>query len=185
MSLTLKETPITGMVLVQGQPFRDRRGFFYRAFCDQQLASVLGGRIIRQINISQTMEIGAIRGLHFQTPPATEMKLVRCLRGRVWDVVVDLREGSKTFLEWHGVELEPNASIMVVIPEGCAHGFQVLETGSELLYLHTAPYTPTAEGGLRYNDPRLGISWPLVPTDLSQRDQTHPLLADEFSGISL
>ncbi|HNQ76927.1 MAG TPA: dTDP-4-dehydrorhamnose 3,5-epimerase, partial [Pseudothauera hydrothermalis] len=107
------------------------------------------------------------------------------LKGRVWDVAVDLRANSPTFLRWHAEELTPENHRMMVIPEGFAHGFQVLESGSELLYLHTAFYVPTAEGGVRYNDPRLAIPWPLPVSDLSDRDASHPLLAPNFSGIVL
>ncbi len=109
-------------------------------------------------------------------PPHAEMKLVRCLRGRVWDVAVDLRAESPTFLHWHAEELSPDNHRMVVIPEGCAHGFQVLTPDSELLYLHTAFYAPDAEGGVRHDDPALGIRWPLPVTDLSPRDRSHPLI---------
>jgi dTDP-4-dehydrorhamnose 3,5-epimerase len=112
------------------------------------------------------------------------MKLIRCLKGKIWDVAVDLRCGSPTFLQWHAEELTPHNAKLFVLPEGCAHGFQVLEPDSELLYLHTAPYHPKAEGGVAWNDPRLAISWPLPPVDLSQRDNNHPWLALNFEGIT-
>jgi len=127
--------------------------------------------------------VGAIRGMHFQYPPFAEMKLIRCIRGRVLDVAVDLRTDSQTFLQWHAQELSSDNLQMMVVPEGCAHGFQVMEPDSELLYLHTAMYHKPSEGGLRYNDPQLSISWPLPVTDISHRDQSHPLLADSFPGI--
>jgi dTDP-4-dehydrorhamnose 3,5-epimerase len=176
-------TPIVGVVAIQTIPFRDSRGAFYRAFCDQELASILINRPICQVNMSLTEMVGAIRGLHFQYPPDAEMKLIRCLRGRVWDVAVDLRQDSPTFLHWHGVELSPENAMMMVIPEGCAHGFQVLATSSELLYLHTSPYQPKSEGGIRYNDPVIDIDWPMAATDLSERDISHPLLSKDFTGI--
>jgi dTDP-4-dehydrorhamnose 3,5-epimerase len=113
------------------------------------------------------------------------MKLVRCLKGRVWDVSVDLRHNSPTFLHWHAEELTPINCRMLVIPEGFAHGFQVLEPESELLYLHTAFYTPGSESGLHYNDPLLAINWPLLVTDLSPRDAMHPFIKSDFSGIAL
>jgi dTDP-4-dehydrorhamnose 3,5-epimerase len=109
---------------------------------------------------------------------------VRCFKGRVWDVAVDLRAGSPTFLQWHAEELSSENARMLVIPEGCAHGFQVLEPGSELLYLHTAFYSPEAEGGVSCNDPRLGITWPLPVADLSHRDSSLPLIAADYSGIA-
>ncbi len=119
------------------------------------------------------------------TPPFAEAKWVRCLRGRVFDVAVDLRRGSPTFLSHCAVELSPEAVNALFIPEGCAHGFQVLEPDSELLYLHTAPYTPDHEGGLRWDDPALDIAWPLAVTDISERDRSHPLLDADFRGIAL
>jgi len=138
-----------------------------------------------QINHSRTATVGAVRGLHFQNPPHAEMKLVRCLKGRVWDVAVDVRRDSPTFLCWHGEELIPADLRMMVIPEGFAHGFQVLEPDSELLYLHTASYAPGVERGLRYDDPALGIAWPLAATELSARDAKHPIIGADFRGLPL
>lgn len=183
----MKITPlaIQGAALVRGEPFADDRGAFARLFCVDALADVFGQRAVVQANHSRTRAVGALRGLHFQHAPHAEMKLVRCLRGRVWDVLVDLRAGSRTFLQWHAEELSPGNAAMLVIPEGCAHGFQVLEADSELLYLHTAPYTPQAEGGVRHDDPALCIRWPMPVTDLSARDRSHPFLGAGFTGLSL
>ena len=111
------------------------------------------------------------------------MKIVRCLSGRVFDVVVDLRRGSATFLTWTGLELGEGDGKALIIPEGCAHGFQVLHANSELLYLHTAYYAPQSEGGVRYNDPRIQINWPLSPVDLSSKDFSRRLLSNTFDGI--
>ncbi|MEM5427384.1 dTDP-4-dehydrorhamnose 3,5-epimerase [Cupriavidus oxalaticus] len=183
--MNIEATSIDGVMVASGQAFSDHRGAFQRLYCDKELAGVLGGRRVVQVNHSRTVLTGAVRGMHYQFPPHAEMKLVRCLRGRVWDVAVDLREGSPTFLHWHAVELSPQNGRLLVIPEGCAHGFQTLEPESELLYLHTSHYAPQAEGGLRHDDPRLGIDWPLPVADLSQRDRSHPLLNSEFSGIKL
>lgn len=183
--MNIRQTGIAGAVVVEGTPHTDHRGAFSRIFCEQALTEVIGKRHIVQANHSRTDAVGAVRGMHFQHPPHAEMKLVRCIRGRVWDVVVDLRTGSPTFLQWHAEELDPVSSSMLIIPEGCAHGFQVLEADSELLYLHTAPYTPTAEGALRFDDPRLAIRWPLLVTDLSERDKKHALLTSDFVGISV
>lgn len=178
-------TPIAGVAVVETTPHADHRGAFARLFCQQELAPLTGRRNIVQINHSRTTHPGAVRGLHFQHPPHAEMKLVRCIRGHVWDVAVDLRAGSPTFLQWHAEELSAVNARMLVIPEGCAHGFQVLEADSELLYLHTAFYAPEAEGGLRHDDLRLGISWPRTVTDLSERDRSHPLLTADFAGLAL
>lgn len=178
-------TPIAGLLVVETMPYTDARGAFSRLFCDKELAPLISTRQIVQINHSRTTTVGAIRGLHFQHPPHAEMKLVRCLKGRVWDVAVDLRQHSPTFLHWHAEELTPENARMMVIPEGFGHGFQVLEPESELLYLHTAHYTPYAEEGLRYDDPYLGIDWPRKVTELSERDTKHSLIDTKFQGISL
>ena len=135
-----------------------------------------GDRVISQVNHSRTEVVGTVRGLHLQAPPHSEAKLVRCLRGRVWDVAVDLRPGSATWGRWHATELSPDRGNALLIPEGCAHGFQVLEAGSELLYLHSGAWVPEAETGVRFDDPQLAIQWPLPPLGLSGRDHGLPLL---------
>ena len=160
--LTVSAHPaIGGVHVVDSRAFFDERGAFGRLYCDHDLAGVIGPRRIVQINHSRTNTIGTVRGLHYQRAPHAEMKLVRCLKGKVWDVAVDLRAGSPTLLQWHAEELSAENCRMLVIPEGCAHGFQVLEEASELLYLHTAFYEPPAEGGIQPTDPALAIPWPL------------------------
>lgn len=183
--MKIRATNIPGAVVVEGKANTDNRGSFSRFFCEETLAKVIGQRRIIQINHSQTKMVGAVRGMHFQYPPHAELKIVRCIRGRVWDVLIDLRKGSPTFMFWHAEELSPETSRMLVIPEGCAHGFQVLEPDSELLYLHTAAYNPLAEGALRYDDPQLAICWPLPVMDLSERDKNHALLTRGFTGIEI
>lgn len=178
-------TDIAGVWVVKSTAFQDSRGAFARLFCARELQDILGQRTIVQINHSETHSVGAVRGLHFQHAPHAEMKIVRCLKGRVFDVAVDLRQGSATFLKWTAVELSPESGCALVIPEGCAHGFQVIEEGSQLLYLHTAFYTPDAEGAVRFDDPQINVAWPLVPTDLSARDQNHPYLEKNFKGLVL
>jgi dTDP-4-dehydrorhamnose 3,5-epimerase len=178
-----KATSISGLMVVKTETHSDHRGAFARLFCQDELEEYLASRNIVQINQSRTSAVGAVRGLHYQQPPQTEMKFVRCLKGKVWDVAVDLRAGSPTFLKWHAEELSENNMLMMVIPEGFAHGFQVLEDNSELLYLHTARYTPAAEGGIRPSDKMLAIDWPLSVQDLSDRDRNHPLLTSDFSGL--
>lgn len=177
-------TRIAGVLVVQSDRVEDERGAFARLFCEQELAGVVGARRIVQVNHSRTAAPGAVRGMHYQRAPHAEMKLVRCLRGRVWDVAVDLRAGSPTFLHWHAEELTPANGRMLVVPEGCAHGFQVLSPDSELLYLHTAAYDAAAEGGVHCLDPRLGIAWPLPVTGLSARDASHPPLDAGFAGLA-
>jgi dTDP-4-dehydrorhamnose 3,5-epimerase len=179
----VQETPISGAFVVTSRPFRDHRGQFARLFDQNLLRSIHEDRPIIQVNHSLTRQVGALRGLHFQSTPYAEAKWVRCLKGRVFDVAVDLRRGSSTFLRHAVVELSAKAANMFFIPEGCAHGFQVIEPDSELLYLHTAPYSPGAEGGIRWDDPLLAIDWPLNPTDVSERDRSHPVLTDEFEGL--
>jgi dTDP-4-dehydrorhamnose 3,5-epimerase len=183
--MKMLSTPLNGIFVVETTPFNDQRGSFVRYYCENDLSAAIGGRRIVQINMSRTHAVGAVRGLHFQRHPHMEMKLVRCLKGRVWDVAVDLRAGSSTFLQWHAEELSPENARMMVIPEGCGHGFQVMEEDSELLYLHTALYAPGSEGGALFNDPRLKIAWPLPVTDLSERDRKHPLITPDFAGLTV
>lgn len=183
--MKINATSIPGLMSVETAAYRDHRGAFARLYCQEELRDAVGLSQIVQINHSRTHEVGAVRGLHFQHPPHAEIKCVRCLRGRVWDVAVDLRSGSPTFLQWHSEELSGDNMRMLIIPEGCAHGFQVLDADSELLYLHSAFYTPAAEAGIQPTDPRLGIDWPLPIRDLSERDGSHPLLTDHFSGLAV
>ena len=177
--------PLQGLAVVETEPFEDHRGYFARLFCAQELSGCLDGRQIAQINLSRTAQVGAVRGLHFQYPPHAEIKCVRCIAGRVWDVAVDLRAGSPTFLKWFGQELSAANALMMVIPEGFAHGFQALEEDSQLLYIHTAFYEPSSEGGISCSDARLGIDWPLPLRDMSRRDAAHPPLSDDFRGVAL
>ena len=176
---------LQGAYLLETEPFRDHRGQFGRLFCARELAAAGVSRPIAQINHSRTSAVGAVRGMHFQRPPHAETKIVRCLRGAVFDVAVDLRPDSPTFLHWHGEVLTPDNQRAMLIPEGMAHGFQCLEADSELLYLHTDFYTPESEGGVRFDDPAVGVQWPLAPTDLSERDQNHSLISPDFQGIIL
>jgi dTDP-4-dehydrorhamnose 3,5-epimerase len=183
MGLKVADTKIPGLYAVEGSPIADVRGSFARLFCADELGGILGDRRIVQVNQSKTNAIGAVRGLHFQHAPRAEMKFIRCLRGKVWDVALDLRAESPSFMQWHAQELSGENNMMMAIPEGCAHGFQVLEEKSELLYLHTEFYDPASEGAVRYNDPLVNISWPLPVADLSARDAAHPLLDQNFKGL--
>lgn len=183
--MKLVKTGILGAWVLESAAFEDNRGAFSRLFCAIELKEVIAARKIVQINHSMMCNVGSVKGLHYQNPPNVEMKIVRCIKGRVFDVVVDLRKDSPTFLQWHAVELTPENHLALVIPEGCAHGLQVLEADSELLYLHTAFYMPEAEGAVRYDEPRVSIKWPLVPTNLSARDLSHPYLNKDFEGIVL
>ena len=184
-SLNLLATRLNDVFIVETNFLSDNRGAFARLYCKNELASALKGRDIVQVNFSFTKPCGAVRGMHFQYPPFSEMKFVRCTKGRIWDVVVDLREDSPTFMQWHAEELSHDNARMIVIPEGCAHGFQTLEAQSELLYLHTEYYTPDSEDGLAFNDPLLNILWPLPVTEVSERDQGYSKLTKHFSGIKV
>lgn len=183
--MRISNSPISSLKVVETTPIGDSRGVFTRFFCDDELRSLIGNRRIMQINHSRTSKVGTVRGLHFQYPPNAEMKLVRCIKGKVWDVAVDIRQNSATFLHWYALELTPANALMLVIPEGFAHGFQVLEPESELIYLHTTAYSPTSEGGLPHDDPRIAIRWPLTVTEVSTRDKTHSLIKKNFLGISI
>ena len=183
--MKLVEFKIAGAWLLENKVLQDSRGEFSRVFCASALKNVLESRTIVQVNHSITHQVGAIRGMHYQYFPHAEMKIVRCIKGKVYDVLVDLRQNSPTFLQWIAVELTSKNYCALVIPEGCAHGFQVLEKHSELLYLQTAFYTPNKEGAVRFDDPLIGIDWPLEPTDLSTRDMNHPYLNYNFKGVYL
>ena len=180
MPAELHSTPINGVFELVSQPFVDSRGAFLNSFRAQEQSFIdsWGDRGIAQVNLSRNDVVGTIRGLHLQAYPHSEAKLVRCLKGRVWDVAVDLRLDSATFGQWHAAELNPEGGNALLIPEGCAHGFQVLEPVSELLYLHSGTWVPEAETGVRWDDSQLAIPWPLSPTELSERDLRLPLLPE-------
>jgi dTDP-4-dehydrorhamnose 3,5-epimerase len=181
----IEDLGIAGLKAVTRQPLGDRRGFLSRLFCAEDLKEVGWDKSIAQINHTYTAQAGTVRGLHYQNPPHAEMKLVTCIRGQVWDVAVDLRANSSTFLAWQGAVLSADNNVAFLIPEGCAHGFQALTDEVELIYCHSAAYNATAEGGLNPQDPRLAIEWPQEITEISQRDQNHPLLNASFLGLTL
>ncbi len=178
-------TPLPGLKLVQRKAIEDHRGFLSRFYCAYEFRLAGITKPIAQINHTLTRKKGAVRGLHFQHPPHAETKMVSCLKGEIWDVAVDLRSDSPTFLQWHGEILSAANRKSLLIPEGYAHGFQALTEDCELIYLHTADYHPEAEGALNVTDPRLSISWPLPIDDLSERDRNHPLISSSFQGIVL
>jgi dTDP-4-dehydrorhamnose 3,5-epimerase len=179
------KTPLSGAYIVQLEPIRDERGFFARMFCKNDFKKIGFDKEIVQINHSLTRQKGAIRGLHYQHPPACETKIIRCIHGAVFDVMVDIRAGSPTFLQWFGVELTEENMRMVFIPEGLAHGFQVLAENSGLLYHHSAFYSAEHERGLRFDDPLLTIRWPLSAGVVSAKDQGYALLDGTFRGVDL
>ena len=178
-------TPLAGLKLVQRKAIEDHRGFLSRFYCADEFRLAGFTKPIAQINHTLTRKKGAVRGLHFQQSPHAEIKMVSCLRGEIWDVAVDLRRDSPTFLQWHGEVLSATNRKSLLIPEGYAHGFQALTEDCELIYLHTAAYHPEAEGALNVSDPRLNIAWPLTIDDLSERDRSHPFISPEYRGIVL
>ena len=182
---TTTALPLAGLQLLERQHLRDARGFLSRLFCADELHSAGWTQPIAQLNHTRTERTGTVRGMHYQRAPHAETKLVSCIRGAVWDVAVDLRRGSPTFLQWHGQHLSADNGQALLIPPGFAHGFQALEDGAELLYCHSAPYVPTAEAALQALDARLGIAWPLPVADMSPRDQTHARLTEDFEGEPL
>jgi dTDP-4-dehydrorhamnose 3,5-epimerase len=170
--------PIEGAFRIDLDLREDARGFFARLYCEQEFAAQ--GINLRwvQCNTSFTKNAGSLRGLHFQRSPMAETKLIRCLQGGVFDVVVDLRPQSPTFGRWHSVELTAENRTMMLIPQGCAHGFQTLGADTELLYFHSEFYSPQHEGGVRFDDPQLNITWPRAVADVSARDAALPLLSE-------
>lgn len=178
----IQTTPLSGLKVLVRKPLGDSRGYLERMFCLDELNEVFGERRIVQINHTLTQTKGTVRGMHFQYAPHAEMKFVSCLRGSVFDVAVDLRKDSSTFLQWHAEPLSADNHRTLVIPEGFAHGFQTLTDDCEMLYLHTATYAPQAEAGLNPQDAKLGIAWPLPISEISPRDTGHVLIADDFEG---
>ncbi|TPG49897.1 dTDP-4-dehydrorhamnose 3,5-epimerase [Roseomonas nepalensis] len=163
----------------------DDRGFFGRLFCEQEFGGAgLETRFV-QVNNSLTGRRGTLRGMHYQLPPAAEVKVVRCIRGSIYDVVADLRPDSPTYGRWFGAELSAENRDMMYVPRGCAHGFITLTDDAEALYLVSAFYAPERERGLRHDDPWLGIEWPIEPVELSEKDRSWPDFDPEYHGVGL
>lgn len=180
----IRTTPLRGLLAIDRTPSMDGRGFFERLFCSTELAEAGFSISIAQVNRSFTRNRATVRGMHFQHPPHADIKIVLCLKGSVFDVAVDIRAGSPTFLRWHADELSDDNNRSVLIPAGFAHGFQTLSENCELLYFHSAAYAPKCQGAIHANDPRLRIAWPLPISELSERDSAHPFLAEDFAGIT-
>ncbi len=175
--------PLAGACLIEPEPYSDERGWFARTYCKREFAAIGHTAEWVQLNHSFTKDKGTIRGMHFQLPPYSEIKMVRCIAGAVWDVVVDIRKDSPSFLQWYATELNPGNRHMLYIPAGFAHGFQTLKPDTELIYHHSEYYQPGVESGLRFDDPALSLSWPLPVTVVSDRDRSHPLIQETFKGI--
>jgi len=184
-SIQVTDLPLQGLKLVQRSIVGDRRGYLSRLFCADQLAATGWSKPIAQLNHTYTARRGTIRGMHFQRPPYAEIKLVSCIAGEIFDVAVDLRPGSQTYLKHHVEHLSADNRKAMMIPEGFAHGFQSLTDDVQLIYCHSAIYNAQAESGLNPQDPALGIPWPLPISEISARDSQHAFLSTSFSGVIL
>lgn len=179
------ETPLIGAFVIEPTPRIDERGSFGRVFCAETFRQHELCDQFVQANHTQTQQAGTIRGLHYQLPPAAEIKLLRCVRGEIYDVIVDLRKDSPTFLKWHGVELNDQNRKMIYVPRGFAHGFQSLTDGCEVTYQSSAAYSPDQERQIRFDDPNIGIEWKKLDVILSPKDAATPHLNANFSGVEL
>jgi dTDP-4-dehydrorhamnose 3,5-epimerase len=170
-----KETDVAGAMVIDPAPHQDERGRFMRAWCSREFAEHGIDFLPVQANMGFSVSKGTVRGMHYQAEPAFEAKLVRCTRGAMLDVVLDLRPESRSFGEWYGAELTADNGRMLYLPEGCAHGYQTLEEFTEMHYMTSAFYTPSAVRGVRFDDPAFGIEWPLAATVVSEQDRSWPL----------
>ena len=178
-------TPIDGLLVLERARHQDDRGSLDRLFDLEVAGDFLHEPVVTQVNYSITAKCGTVRGMHYRIPPYPEFKIVTCLKGKVFDVAVDVRKGSPTFLRWHGEVLTSGDGRSFVLPPGLAHGFQTLEDNCELVYVHGGPYRPEAEEGLRPDDPAIGVGWPEQVVMVSDRDSMRPLLADNWPGVDL
>jgi dTDP-4-dehydrorhamnose 3,5-epimerase len=178
-------THIAGLYTISVKKLIDERGVFARTYCKNEFKAIGFGKEFVQFNHSLNKRKGTLRGMHFQQPPFAETKLIRCVQGTVYDVAIDLRKGSPTFLQAFGVELSEENMLSVLIPEGFAHGFQTLEDNSALIYHHTEFYTAQADAGIRFDDPALGLQWPLPPIAVSEKDKNYTLIDKNFKGIKI
>lgn len=176
---------IEGVYVIEPIAHKDDRGVFTRIFCEDELREIFEENSIKQVNHSLTYKKGTVRGMHFQYAPNCEIKLVKCISGKVWDVVIDIRKNSPTFLQLYSIELSAENKKMIYIPKGFAHGFQTLEDDSELLYFHSNIYIPTNESALNIKDPLLNIKWPLDIIEISKRDEEHSFIDSYFKGIEI
>jgi dTDP-4-dehydrorhamnose 3,5-epimerase len=178
-SLRFTPTSVVGAALIDPVLRQDDRGHFSRAWCIKEFAEQGIDFVPVQANTGFSFRKGTLRGLHFQVKPALEAKLVRCTRGSLFDVVVDLRPQTPSYLKWYGVELCAANYKMLYVPEGCAHGYQTLEDRTDLYYMTSQYFTPSAARGARFDDPAFGIIWPLVPTAISEQDRSWPAISEK------
>jgi dTDP-4-dehydrorhamnose 3,5-epimerase len=173
------ETPLKGAFVVEHEPRADDRGYFARAYCREELAAIGADYEFVQANMSGNAKAGTLRGLHYQDERAPEAKLLRCINGAVYDVIVDMRQGSQTYLQWFGVELTAENRKAILVPPLFAHAYLSLTDGAEVFYQTSHVYAPDAERGVRYDDPKLGITWPHPIVDVSDKDKLWPDLTEQ------
>jgi len=181
--MRIEPAPLDGAATIELDLRGDERGFFARMYCEREFAAAgLETRFV-QANNSSNAQRGTLRGLHYQLPPDTEVKLVRCIRGALWDVIVDVRPGSPSFGRWFGAELTAQNRRMMYVPRGFAHGFITLTDDSELIYFVSDFYEPKQERGLRWNDPKIAIDWPIAPSVISDKDANWPDFESDWHGV--
>lgn len=181
--MVFTETSLKGSFIIDLEPLTDERGWFARTYCKNEFSKIGHSKEWVQLNHSFTRQLGTIRGMHYQLPPFSEIKLVRCIAGAVYDVIIDLRQGSATFLNYFATPLSSANKKMIYIPEGFAHGFQALTDDCELIYHHSQFYSPGVEGGIKFDDPKVNIDWPLPVQIISARDNAHPFINVNFKGL--
>jgi len=185
MNFKFTQTKLQGLYVINPKPKKDDRGYFKRLYCIEEFKELGIDKPIKNINSSFTKQKGTIRGLHFQYPPFQEVKIIMSLKGSIYDVAVDIRKNSPTFLQWHSEILDDKSRKIFLIPEGFAHGFQTMENNVEILYLHTNFYSKEYESGINYKDQTLNIKWPLNVTMVSERDKNHNFISLDFKGVDL
>ena len=176
-------TPLEGLIKIERNSISDHRGYFSRSYCKEELKEIGCNESIAQANSTLTRKKGSIRGMHFQHPPNSETKIVTCSRGKVIDIVIDIRKESATFLQWHAEELSEKSHLSLYIPKGFAHGFQTLTDDCQLMYFHTSFYEPKSEAVINAFDPLFKIEWPLMTTEVSERDKNATFLDPKFKGL--
>ena len=178
-----KKLPLKGLIKINTLNLSDHRGNFTRLFCSKELRSIGWRKSIAQVNHSYTSQKGTVRGLHYQKPPHSEIKIINCIKGAVWDVSVDLRKNSPTFLKWHSEIISEDSNCSLLIPEGFAHGFQCLTNDVHMIYINSKEYHSLSENGLNPSDPFLSIKWPLKIRNLSFKNQNYISLTKNFIGL--
>lgn len=181
--MNFKEIVLSGAYIITPSPLVDDRGSFTRILCMKEFKQIRHQRDFVQVNHSYNSTKGTLRGLHYQTPPFSDVKIVYCIVGSVFDVIVDIRENSPTFLNWFGTVLSKENKKIIYVPEGFAHGFLTLEDNSELIYFHSQYYDLNYEDAIRYNDPKVNVKWPVLVEIISEKDNNHHYLKSDFKGI--